>query len=155
MHRVVLFSEPISLNGESLYGKLYEGDDDADILTFVRKDLKRLIVVEQWVGQQGNEFRVKENWVLVHHKNGTESWKFDVDKYTNYLGYGLIPDQFVESCWTPPICFVVLNQWVPIRLTDCNNRDYIVNKTFYDSVVGANPNDIEWVPLDEPEEISF
>ncbi|MBQ1748543.1 MAG: ATP-binding cassette domain-containing protein, partial [Bacteroidales bacterium] len=35
-----------------------------------------------------------------------------VDKYTNNMGYGLIPDQFVEGCWLPPIFFAVLNRWV-------------------------------------------
>ena len=155
MHRVVVFSEPVCINGEMLYGKLYEGDDDADIMKYVREDLKKLTVVEQWVGQQGDEFRQKENWVLVHHKNGSESWKFDVDKYTNYLGYGLIPDQFVESCWTPPICFAVLNRWVPLRMADCNNQDYIINKAFYDSINETNPNDLGWLPLDEAEELPF
>ena len=47
MHRVVIFSDPICNNGESLYGKLYEGDDEADIVATVRNDLKRLTVQEQ------------------------------------------------------------------------------------------------------------
>lgn len=152
MHRVVIFSEPVCINGELLYGKLHEGDDDADILDYARKDLKRLTIVEQWTGQQGDEFREKENWVLVHHSDGTETWNFDADKYSNYLGFGLIPDQFVESCWTPPIFFAVLNQWVPLRMADCNDRDYIINKAFFDSINEANPDDIGWILLDEPEE---
>ena len=152
MHRVVVFSEPVCINGELLYGKLYEGDDDADIMKYVREDLKRLTIVEQWTGQQGDEFREKENWVLVHHSDGTESWSFDASKYSNYLGFGLIPDQFVESCWTPPIFFAVLNRWVPLRMADCNDRDYIINKAFFDSINEANPNDIGWILLDEPEE---
>ena len=152
MHRVVIFSEPVCINGEMLYGKLYEGDDDADIMKYVREDLRKLEVVEQWTGQQGDEFREKENWVLVHHSDGTESWSFDASKYSNYLGLGLIPDQFVESCWTPPIFFAVLNRWVPLRMADCNDRDYIINKAFFDSINEANPNDIGWILLDEPEE---
>lgn len=152
MHRVVIFSEPVCINGEMLYGKLYEGDDDADIMKYVREDLRKLEVVEQWTGQQGDEFREKENWVLVHHSDGTESWSFDASKYSNYLGFGLIPDQFVESCWTPPIFFAVLNRWVPLRMADCNDRDYIINKAFFDSINEANPNDIGWILLDEPEE---
>ena len=152
MHRVVIFSEPVCINGELLYGKLYEGDDDADIMKYVREDLKRLTIVEQWTGQQGDEFREKENWVLVHHSDGTETWNFDADKYSNYMGFGLIPDQFVESCWTPPIFFAVLNRWVPLRMADCNDRDYIINKAFFDSINEANPNDIGWILLDEPEE---
>ena len=155
MHRVVIFSEPVCINGELLYGKLHEGDDDADILDYARKDLKRLTIVEQWTGQQGDEFREKENWVLVHHSDGTETWNFDADKYSNYLGFGLIPDQFVESCWTPPIFFAVLNRWVPLRMADCNDRDYIINKAFFDSINEANPDDIGWILLDEPEELPF
>ena len=155
MHRVVIFSEPVCINGELLYGKLYEGDDDADIMKYVREDLRKLEVVEQWTGQQGDEFREKENWVLVHHSDGTESWSFDASKYSNYLGFGLIPDQFVESCWLPPIFFAVLNRWVPIRMSDCNDQDYIINKAFYDSINEANPDDIGWILLDEPEELPF
>ena len=155
MHRVVIFSEAVCSNGEFLYGKLYEGDDDADILKYVREDLKRLIIVEHWEASLGSDFREKENWVLVQHSDGTESWGFDADKYSNYLGYGLIPDQFVESCWLPPIFFAVLNRWGPIRMSDCNDRDYIINKAFYDSINEANPDDIGWIPLEEAEELPF
>ena len=155
MHRVVIFSDPICNNGESLYGKLYEGDDEADMLTTVRVDLKRLTVQEQWEAQQGNEFREKENWILVRHDDGTESWSFDSSKYSNYMGYGLIPDQFVESCWFPPLCFAILNRWVPLRMADCNNQDYIINRAFYDMVNGANPNDIGWILLDDPDDLPF
>ena len=155
MHRVVIFSEAVCSNGELLYGKLYEGDNDADIMKYVREDLKRLTIVEHWEGSLGSDFREKENWVLVQHSDGTESWGFDADKYTNYLGYGLIPDQFVESCWLPPIFFAVLNRWVPIRMSDCNDKDYIINKAFFDSINEANPDDIGWILLDEPEELPF
>lgn len=155
MHRVVIFSDPICNNGESLYGKLYEGDDEADILKTVRADLKRLTVQEQWEGQQGAEFREKENWTLVHNKDGTKSWDFDIDKYSNYMGYGLIPDQFVEHCWTAPHCFAILNGWVPIKMADCNDQDYIVNKAFYDMVNEVDPNHVGWLPLDEPDGLPF
>lgn len=155
MHRVVLFSEPVTINGESLYGKLYEGEDEADLLNTVCKDLKRLAIVEQWMGQQGDEFREKENWTLVHNKDGTKSWDFDIDKYSNYMGYGLIPDQFAESCWITPNCFAILNGWVPIKMADCNDRDYIVNKAFYDMLNEANPNHVGWIHLDELDELPF
>ena len=155
MHRVVIFSEAVCSNGELLYGKLYEGDNDADILKYVREDLKRLIIVEHWEASLGSDFREKENWVLVSNEDGTESWSFDADKYTNNMGYGLIPDQFVEGCWLPPIFFAVLNRWVPIRMSDCNDQDYIINKAFYDSINEANPDDIGWILLDEPEELPF
>ena len=155
MHRVVIFSEPVCINRELLYGKLYESEDEADIVATVRADLKRLTVQEQWESQQGNEFREKENWILVRNDDGTESWSFDASKYSNYMGYGLIPDQFVEGCWFPPLCFAILNRWVPLRLSDCNNQDYIINKAFYDLVNGANPNDIGWILLDDPDDLPF
>ena len=155
MHRVAIYSEAVCNNGEMLYGKLYESDDEADMLKTVRADLKKLTVQEQWEGQQGAEFREKENWTLVHHEDGTESWSFDASKYSNYLGYGLIPDQFVESCWFQPLCFAILNRWVPLRMADCNNQDYIINRAFYDLVNGANPNDIGWILLDEPDDLPF
>ncbi len=155
MHRVAIYSDPICNNGESLYGKLYEGDDEADIVATVRADLKRLTVQEQWESQQGNEFREKENWILVRNDDGTESWSFDASKYSNYMGYGLIPDQFVEGCWFPPLCFAILNRWVPLRLSDCNNQDYIISRAFFDSINEANPNDLGWILLDEPDDLPF
>lgn len=155
MHRVVIFSEPVTNNGESLYGKLYSGETQADIITNATYDLKRLLIQEQWEGQKGAEFREKENWTLVHHKDGTESWSFDSNKYSNYMGYGTIVDQFVESCWFPPICFAILNGWVPLRMADCNNQDYIVSRAFYDMVNEANPDALGWILLDEPDELPF
>ena len=155
MHRVAIFSEPVTVNGEILYGKLYQGETDADLLATVRTDLKRLTVMEQWEGQQGSEFREKENWILSHHEDGTKSWSFDSSKYSNYMGYGLIPDQFVESCWFPPLCFAILNRWVPIKIADCNNQDYIISRAFYDSINEANPDDLGWILLDGPDELPF
>jgi hypothetical protein len=155
MHRVVIFSEPVTNNGESLYGKLYSGETEADIMANATYDLKRLLIQEQWEGQQGTEFREKENWTLVHHKDGTESWNFDSDKYSNYMGYGTIVDQFVESCCFPPICFAILNRWVPLRMADCNNQDYIVSRAFYDMVNEANPDALGWILLDDPDELPF
>jgi hypothetical protein len=138
-----------------LYGKLYSGDSEEEILTTVRADLKRLTVQEQWEGQQGEEFREKENWILIPHKDGTESWGFDADKYTNYLGFGMIVDQFVESCWFPPIRFAILNRWVPLRLSDCNNQDYIISKAFYDSINEADPDALRWILLYNPDDLPF
>lgn len=155
MHRVVIFSEPVTNNGESLYGKLYSGETEADIMANATYDLKRLLIQEQWEGQQGTEFREKENWTLVHHKDGTESWNFDSDKYSNYMGYGTIVDQFVESCCFPPICFAILNRWVPLRMADCNDQDYIVSRAFYDMVNEANPDALGWILLDDPDELPF
>ena len=155
MHRVVIFSEPVTNNGESLYGKLYSGETEADIMANATYDLKRLLIQEQWEGQQGTEFREKENWTLVHHKDGTESWNFDSDKYSNYMGYGTIVDQFVESCCFPPICFAILNRWVPLRMADCNDQDYIVSRAFYDMVNEANPDALGWILLDDLDELPF
>ena len=155
MQRVVIFSEPVTNNGESLYGKLYSGETEADIMANATYDLKRLLIQEQWEGQQGTEFREKENWTLVHHKDGTESWNFDSDKYSNYMGYGTIVDQFVESCCFPPICFAILNRWVPLRMADCNDQDYIVSRAFYDMVNEANPDALGWILLDDPDDLPF
>lgn len=44
MHRVVIFSEPVTNNGESLYGKLYSGETEADIMANATYDLKRLLI---------------------------------------------------------------------------------------------------------------
>lgn len=152
MHRIVIFSEPVVINGESLYGKLYSGETESDIMATATADLKRLLIFEQWAGNQGEEWRSKENWTLTRHEDGTESWEFDCDGYTNYMGYGLIPDQFAKYCWLPPTCVGLVSRWVPLRMSDCNDQDYLINRTVYDGINNANPNDIGWTPIDEPED---
>ena len=37
-------------------------------------------------------------------------------------------------------------------MSDCNDQDYLINRTVYDEINNANPNDIGWVVLEEPEE---
>jgi len=149
MHRIVIFSTPVVDNGQELYGKLYSGETEGVIVDTAAADLKRLLIQEQFVGQQGEEWRQREGWVLVRHKDGTESWNIDTDKYTNYLGYGIIVDQFVEHCWLPPTCIGLVSRWVPLRMSDCNDQDYIINQTIYNEINNANPNDIGWIVLDE------
>ena len=164
MHRVVIYSEPVVIKSEpfinigereTLYGRLYSGETEADIIANATYDLKRLVIQEQWEGKQGDEFREKENWTLVHHKDGTESWSFDADKYTNNLGYGIIVDQFVENCWTPPLFVGLISGWVPLRMVDCNDDDYIINRAFYDSINEANPNHVGWILLDKHDDLPF
>ena len=155
MHRIVIFSEPVVNNGEVLYGKFYSGPSEDVIVDTAAADLKRLLIQEQFVGQQGEEWRKQEGWVLVHHDDGTESWRFDTDKYTNYMGYGIIADQFVEHCWLPPTCLGLVSRWAPLRMSDCNDQDYIINQTIYNEINNANPNDIGWIVLDEPEDTTM
>lgn len=155
MHRIVIFSEPVVDNGEVLYGKLYSGPSEDVIMTTAAADLKRLLIQEQWVGNQGEEFRSRENWVLTRHEDGTESWEFDCDGYTNFMGYGMIVDQFVEHCWLPPTCLGLVSRWVPLRMSDCNDQDYIINQTIYNEINNANPNYIGWIVLDEPEDTTM
>lgn len=155
MHRIVIFSQPVTVNGEILYGKLYAGETEDKLIASAAADLKRLLLQEQFVGQQGEEWRNQEGWVLVHHDDGTESWRFDTDKYTNYMGYGIIVDQFVEHCWIPPTCLGLVSKWVPLRICDCNDQDYIINRTVYDGINNANPNYIDWIVLDEPEDTTM
>ena len=113
MHRIVIFSQPVTVNGEILYGKLYAGETEDKLIASAAADLKKLLLQEQFVGQQGEEWRQQEGWILVKNDDGTESWNFDTDKYTNYLGYGIVVDQFVEHCWIPPTCLGLVSKWVP------------------------------------------
>lgn len=152
MHRVILFSEPITINGETLYGKLFSGETEVSIWANACDEVRELVLREQWTGQQGDDFRNQEGWGLVKHKDGSESWSFDKNKYTNNR-YLWAPDQFVEKCWTPPMYIVLISKWVPLRMSDCNSEDYIINRVFYDSVVEADTNDTMWIPLNEPEEL--
>ena len=52
MHRIVIYSEPVVDNGEILYGKLYAGETEDVIVDTAAADLKRLLIQEQFVGQQ-------------------------------------------------------------------------------------------------------
>ena len=156
MHRIVIFSEGVVDNdGEILYGKLYSGETEDVIVATAAADLTRLLIQEQFLGNQGEEWRQQEGWILVKNEDGTESWRFDTDKYTNNLVYGIIVDQFVQQCWLPPTCFGLVSGWVPLKMADCNNQDYIISKAFYDSINEANPDALKWILLDDPDDLPF
>ena len=55
MHRIVIFSQPVTVNGEILYGKLYAGETEDKLIASAAADLKKLLLQEQFVGQQGEE----------------------------------------------------------------------------------------------------
>ncbi|MDD7485755.1 MAG: hypothetical protein SPJ75_04280 [Candidatus Onthomorpha sp.] len=40
-------------------------------------------------------------------------------------------------------------------MSDCNDQDYIINQTIYNEINNANPNDIGWIVLDEPEDTTM
>lgn len=151
MHRVVIYINPVTSNGETFYGKLYAGDTEAEILTKAGMDYRILTAREAWEGKEGESFREKEGWTLNYNENGTVSWwRFDETKYTYHLGYSPIPDQFVQSLSYPFAQHIALiSRWVPLKMADCNDEDYITNDAFYDMI--ANSNDIQWTRVDEPE----
>lgn len=151
MHRVVIYINPVTSNGRTLYGKLYAGDNESEILTIARADYKTLTIREEWEGEQGEEFRKREGWTMVHSTEGSTAWwKFDETKYTYNKGYSPIPDQFVESLSNPFAQHIaILSGWVPLKMSDCNDEDYIVNGAFYDMI--ANANDLQWTDVDEQE----
>jgi len=150
MHRVVIFF-PVSSNGQTLYGRLYGGENEDQILITARIDYKTLLIREEWEGEQGEEFRKREGWTLNYNEDGTVSWwSFDETKYTYQRGYNPIPDQFVQSLSYPFAQHIALiSRWVPLKMADCNDEDYITNGAFYDMI--ANSNDIQWTRVDEPE----
>lgn len=151
MHRIVIYINPVTSNGQTLYGKLYAGDNENEILTIARADYKTLTTREEWEGEQGEEFRKREGWTLNYNENGTVSWwRFDETKYTYNLGHNPIPDQFVEQLSYPFARHIALiSSWVPLRFVDTNDEDYITNGAFYDMI--ANSNDIQWTDAEEPE----
>ena len=73
MHRVVLFSAPVISNGVSIYGGLYGGDTEGEILTTARADYRTLLIREQWEGERGDAFRKREGWTLDYNEDGTVS----------------------------------------------------------------------------------
>lgn len=151
MHRVVIYINPVTSNGQTLYGKLYAGDNENEILTIARADYKTLTTREEWEGEQGEEFRKREGWTMVRSTDGSTAWwKFDETKYTYNLGYNPIPDQFVEQLsYSFSRHIALVSGWVPLKMADCNDEDYIVNGAFYDMI--ANSNDIQWTDAEEPE----
>lgn len=153
MHRVVIYIDPVTSNGVTLYGRLYYGNTEAEILTIARADYKTLTIREEWEGEQGEEFRSQEGWTLDYNEDGTVSWwNFDEAKYTYNLGYSPIPDQFVQSLSNPFAQHIALiSGWVPLKMSDCNIDDYIINGVFYDMVTNANPNDLQWTDVEEQE----
>ena len=152
MHRVVLFSLPVVSNGVSIYGGLYGGDTEGEILTTARADYRTLLIREQWEGERGDAFRKREGWTLDYNDDGTVSWwRFDETKYTYNLGYIPIPDQFVQMCNPFAQQVALISGWVPLRFADTDNEDHIINGTFYYMVANANPNDLQWTDVDEQE----
>ena len=146
MYRVVLFSNPVTNNGETFYGRLYSGTDLRQILSIASNDYKTLLINEQWDGEQGGVFRQRENWIMVRNEDGTESWDYN-DKYTYNLGFICIPDQFVKTCNLNCKRIALLNVWVPFRLADIDMEDYIINGVFHAMVMNANPNEISWYSI--------
>lgn len=151
MHRVVIYVNPVTSNGQTLYGRLYAGETESDILLNAFADYKTLTVREEWEGEQGEEFREREGWTLVHSTDGSRAWwRFEETKYTYHKGYNPIPDQFVDSmCNSFAQHIALIDRWVPLKIADCNNEDYITNGAFYDMI--ANSNDIQWTDVDETE----
>ena len=151
MHRVVIFSNPVISNGIELYGRLYSGESEGQIINAARFDYRTLLIRELWEGELGETFRKNEGWTLTHSKDGSTAWYlYDESKYTFGLGFAPIPDQFVQGCPQPSESVALVNVWVPIRMSDTDIEDYIINQVFYNSIIGANPNDIQWTSL-EPE----
>ena len=148
MHRVVLFVNPVVSNGQTLYGRLYGGENEDDILIAARVDYKTLAIREEWEGEQGEKFRSQEGWTLTYNEDGTESWwVYDKERYSFNLGYDPIPDEFVKLCNSFAHHIALISGWVPLKMADCNIDDYITNGAFYDMV--ANANDIQWIRVDE------
>ena len=67
------------------------------------------------------------------------------------MGFDPIPDRFVQCCKLPSVSLCILNTWVLLKFADTNDEDYVVNQMFYESVIGGNPNDLQWMSL-EPED---
>ena len=152
MHRVVIFSNSVISNGEEIYGRLYGGNTEREILIEAKIDYKTLLIREQWEGERGEAFREQEGWTLAHSTDGSTAWwAFDKDRYTFNKGYDPIPDQFVQECNLPTRSLAILNTWVLLKFADTNDEDYVINKMFYESVIGGNPNDLQWMSL-EPED---
>lgn len=149
MHRVVIFSNSVYSNGEALYGRLYSGNSEREILISAKLDLKTLLVREKFEDEEGEEFRQNENWVPYSNEDGSGWWSYDKNKYSYLMGYDPIPDQFVQAYPPHSESVALLSGWVPLKMAHTNLNDYIINQAFYYSVIESNPNDICWCSVDE------
>lgn len=152
MHRVVIYINPVTSNGMTLYGRLYGGENEDDILIAARVDYRTLLIREEWEGERGEEFREREGWTLEYDEDGTVLWwSYDKERYSFNLGYDTIPDQFVQQLCNPFAQYIALvSEWVPLRFADTDNEDYIINGAFYYMV--ANAANIQWIRVDEPDD---
>ena len=156
MHRIVIFSNPVVSNGIELYGRLYSGESEGQILNASIFDYKTLLIRELWEGELGESFRENKGWTLTHSTDGSTAWySYDESKYTFNLGFDPIPDQFVQCCPKPCESIALISCWIPIRMADTDIEDYIVNEAFYESIIGANPNDIQWTSLEPDDDLPF
>jgi len=148
MHRIVLFSAPIEKHFETLYGGLYSGLTADGIIETALTDYQHLYYENKWEGEAGQEFRDKEGWWFDYDR---DDWSYDERKYT-FTSYSDIPNEFLSSL----ICLgrvALVSDWAPLRLSDMNRSDYIINKVFYDSLVGSGH--LDWKPDVEEEELPF
>ncbi len=150
MHRAVIFSNSVVSNGVTIYGGLYGGDTESDILIAAHSDYKTLLIREQWEGKRGDAFRRQEGWTRDYDEGGTVSWwSYDKERYTFNLGFDPIPDQFVQLCNRFAQQVAIISEWVPLRFADTDNEDHIVNGVFYYMV--SNANNIQWTDVEEQE----
>lgn len=147
MHRVVLFSEPVLREGDLVFGKLYAGGDGKEITDTAKSDYLRLLIMEKWDNDEGCKFREKEHWILKEDEY-QDWWEYDPCKYTFVKGYEGIPDKFVELCNWDTQQVAVISGWVPLRFADCSDDDYIINRSFHDSIMGSY--DSRWEYVVEP-----
>ncbi|MCR4965354.1 MAG: hypothetical protein K6A41_06820 [Bacteroidales bacterium] len=141
MIRLILFSKPITLNGETFCGRLYAGcKSECEIKTAAKKDYKELLLTESWNGEQGKQFREKEGWKLqVDETEDIEWWKYDESKYTfDYFSDILeMPDQFAEEIVIDHESVAMVSTWVPLRFAVLHNDGYLLNVWSYNTIAGS------------------
>ena len=153
MYRLILFSEKITVCGETLCGRLYSGQSETSILNAAKKDYKTLLITKMWEGEQGKAFRDREGWTLEFDPtDDLEWWKYDESKYTflKYPDCYDLPDQFAEEMGRFKEQIAFASKWVPLRIADTDCEGYFINQWMYNTIVGSA--EVKWMYLEEPDD---
>ncbi len=157
MIKLIIFSKPVALNGETFCGRLYAGcKSESEIITAAKKDYKDILLTKMWEGEEGERFRTKEGWELqVDETEDIEWWKYDETKYTfdYFPDVPEMPDQFAEEIVFDHESVALVSTWVPLRFADLNRDGYFVNMWSYNAIAGSP--EVKWDYIDQVDDLPF
>lgn len=137
MHRLVIYSQPLSSPYQCRYGKLVGGNTILQITKTAGEEYFHLILQDLWWDEIGDEWRDAEGWrEECYDDELVPGWVFDINKYT--FENKIYPEEFVsyvlENIEIEQEISVV-SSWIPIRFSDFDQCDFIINPSLYESIM--------------------